>query len=835
LALAAPFILLRAAVAPRAVAFNPSLNLSAWWQSAPALLSEDVMFALVGGIVLALLGLGRRSKRRGRWLCSAVQLLLLAAATMVATLQYRVFYEVGLLPSFNMLRQFLQADRRYLPTLGALATWPSLGLLLAAALLPCLLFRLAERWRRAALIGLIPALVVMLIGWFWPMPPAVAAIAGHPFRRLLPADFETPTPQDPEVAATAPSFRSISGLGKRDDCQERVSRVPSANLLLVILESTSDQYLYSDGQWRYPNLRRMAAGAVCFPHYYSPAGRSNPAIHTMFTSSYLVPSDAWWPIEEQEPPMPLPRYLTQHGYQTSLFISGSFTYFFDGPLFRGMGWDACQDGDELAALYHVPWEEREPQGGCINDALLMDHAMRWIDRRLQEAKPFLTVLYTGVPHTPYVFCSEGPHAIYTQGRLTAQEHYENQLGYVDAQLGRLYDHLLETSFFHKGFLVVTGDHGEAFGQHPGNYIHGTDIFEENVRVPFLIVNPEHVQPGLCETPGSHLALAPTLLDLAGLPPAESMQGTSLLAGEGPDMVFLITTLDWVSFGLVDRPYKYIYRASAKRSELYRLDHDPEERVNLADAEPVLTAAYRSWVKSFLYHTLTPEVLRHPSPATREYYEGRRLLLRARPSAAVVHFRRALALRPEYRQAREALASSYFEIGLDRMRYSRWDQAALAFQEALLWAPDRSEVRAACADALVRTGQYRRAMQVLKEGGDAASSSPGIILRVAWLLATAPDQTIRDPAEALRLLERLPAPTGPPSALDLDVRAAVEAANGRHAQAASLAEQALTLVQPRGKVFGIDHAADLQARLTAYRAAKEPPFRPFPETTTGSGD
>ena len=68
-------------------------------------------------------------------------------------------------------------------------------------------------------------------------------------------------------------------------------------------------------------------------------------------------------------------------------------------------------------------------------------------------------------------------------------------------------------------LVITGDHGEAFGEH-GRIAHGFTVYDEETRVPLLIVNPllfphEVVVNSL----GSQVDIAPTLLSLLGYPDA----------------------------------------------------------------------------------------------------------------------------------------------------------------------------------------------------------------------------------------------------------------------------------------------------------------------------
>jgi hypothetical protein len=76
-----------------------------------------------------------------------------------------------------------------------------------------------------------------------------------------------------------------------------------------------------------------------------------------------------------------------------------------------------------------------------------------------------------------------------------------------------------------------GDHGEAFGQHQGNYGHTFLLYDENVRVPLLIAAPGrmHSQERVRKVV-SLVDIAPTILALLGVPPPSNYQGASMLDG-----------------------------------------------------------------------------------------------------------------------------------------------------------------------------------------------------------------------------------------------------------------------------------------------------------------
>lgn len=164
-------------------------------------------------------------------------------------------------------------------------------------------------------------------------------------------------------------------------------------------------------------------------------------------------------------------------------------------------------------------------------------------------------------------------------------------------------------------VVVTADHGEAFGEHD-NVAHGGDLFEESVRVPLLIHVPGAASRDVHQEVGL-LDVAPTCLELLGAAIPASMQGETLastvLAGEAPRArpVFFET---WRAqpgraeptaheVGVVLDRQKVIHDRISGTFAAYDLGADPQERRNLggvafeAPAHADLAAALLGWVNA----------------------------------------------------------------------------------------------------------------------------------------------------------------------------------------------------------------------------------------------
>ncbi|MCA9973249.1 MAG: sulfatase [Anaerolineales bacterium] len=151
-----------------------------------------------------------------------------------------------------------------------------------------------------------------------------------------------------------------------------------------------------------------------------------------------------------------------------------------------------------------------------------------------------------------------------------------------------------------GVVLLTADHGEAFGEH-GTYFHEHALHAENVRVPLLLRAPG-VRAAAHAAVVRHLDVAPTLLDAAGAPPATGMAGVSLLpalrggqALPALDAYGEITTKRGRWLSLRRGPHAAILLRDAaggqvRQRKLYDHAADPAERHDLAASAPAVMQA-----------------------------------------------------------------------------------------------------------------------------------------------------------------------------------------------------------------------------------------------------
>jgi arylsulfatase A-like enzyme len=172
-------------------------------------------------------------------------------------------------------------------------------------------------------------------------------------------------------------------------------------------------------------------------------------------------------------------------------------------------------------------------------------------------------------------------------RREATAAYHATVTFVDAQFGVLLDALDRGRLWDDTIVVVLGDHGYHLGEHGGLWRKDT-LFEEGLRIPFMIAAPHVAQPGVAAAaPVELLDLYPTLVDLAGLPRPAGLDGKSLapLLAD-PAASVREGALSWRPVGgttlavsLRKGGWRYTQWPDGSE-ELFDLERDPGERVNV---------------------------------------------------------------------------------------------------------------------------------------------------------------------------------------------------------------------------------------------------------------
>jgi hypothetical protein len=358
------------------------------------------------------------------------------------------------------------------------------------------------------------------------------------------------------------------------------------NVVLVLLESTASRYLrlYGAAEDPTPNLTRLGSRSLVFDNAYAVYPESIRGLFSVLCSQYPkfgAPPDDY----PAAPCVSIAEQLRQIGYRTALFHSGRFMYLGMKSVVENRGFDTLEDAGDIGGNVNSSFGVDEPSA--------VKRMLSWIDSLPADKRFFLTYIPVA-GHHPYATPDPGPFP-----NTSEISNYRNALHYGDAALGELLEGLRSRKLDEQTLFIIFGDHGEAFGQHDGNFGHSFFIYDENIRVPYIIAAPglirnqERVRNG-----ASLIDTAPTILDLLGLPIPKRFQGISLL-DESPRMALFFTDYSLGFLGLYDSCWKMIFETDSRRSNLYDVCADPAETQDLLAKEEARVAAYRSSLEQWI--------------------------------------------------------------------------------------------------------------------------------------------------------------------------------------------------------------------------------------------
>jgi lipoteichoic acid synthase len=290
------------------------------------------------------------------------------------------------------------------------------------------------------------------------------------------------------------------------------------------------------------------------------------------------------------------RMLKGNGYRTGFFSSSGLAFQLQSQFLLTQGFDRVEDPDTFGAPKIFSWG--------VADSCMTDHLIDWIRR--EPGRPFYAVAWTIQTHAPYALTPGKPVIDFVDSHGSEERaslnRYLNAEREADAQIGRVFSALRQAHLDQSTVVIITGDHGEAFGDLHDSHFHGLNLFEEDIHVPLILWSPAlfshetHTQ-----TVGGHLDIGPTVLDLVGLDVPVGVQGRSLFDPSRPPRVYFFQNKSYLLFGLRSGNWKYIYNSVTGKEQLFDLKGDPQEQTNVAGENPSLTHEFReriaAWVQT----------------------------------------------------------------------------------------------------------------------------------------------------------------------------------------------------------------------------------------------
>ena len=387
------------------------------------------------------------------------------------------------------------------------------------------------------------------------------------------------------------------------------------NVVLISMDTTRSDHcsVYGYARDTTPNLRRIAEQGARFDLTYAPTSTTGPSHASLFTSLYPMEHGVTKNgLSLDEGLTTLAEHLQKNGYQTAAVVS---SFVLDKKFGFDQGFDSYDDEfDRSTSKYRLrEWEGHKIKRGFDRPGdEVTTRALQWLDEDRERDKGFFLFLHYFDAHEPYSppepFLSRfTPEDASRQSLDFTIGRYDGGIAYADHQIGIILKGLKKRRLHKNTIVIVIGDHGEGLLQH-GYMHHGKQVYEESVRVPFLIQWPAQIPPGQTfSSPVELLDLAPTLYDLLQIDATElSLKGHNLAnalrgkeAYDAPQRPIylhrrhydkgIFENVQGEMFGLRKGDWKYINAPDEKGQELYNLREDPDEHNNLVDAHPELTA------------------------------------------------------------------------------------------------------------------------------------------------------------------------------------------------------------------------------------------------------
>ncbi|MBX3181907.1 MAG: sulfatase [Polyangiaceae bacterium] len=379
--------------------------------------------------------------------------------------------------------------------------------------------------------------------------------------------------------------------------------LPPLSVLLITVDS-----LRADMPWTgyprdvAPNLSRLAAEGVVYSHAYALSSYTSMSLAGLMAGRH--PSELPRDGRATSSFLPEADFLAEHAAAAGLHTIGvhGHVYF--------LGATGISQGFARWRLFPKIVLHPAREGAVVDPTLtdLLLEELREHHQKPAAPRSFSWVHYMD-PHFSYVRhpgvepyrgspYAEGQDPVPPGAPLSAvgqslRNQYDGEVRHTDQQIGRLLTELSKEPWADELAIVVTADHGEAFGEHKSYFEHGFLLYEVTTRVPLLFKIPG-VAPRRIDARRSHLDLARTLLELLNVEAPSAMRGESLV----PELRGLVTPTDRDI--VIDMPYtdqsprrralihgdlKLIVTETDQRPQLFDLEADPSERQDLgADTE-----------------------------------------------------------------------------------------------------------------------------------------------------------------------------------------------------------------------------------------------------------
>lgn len=384
---------------------------------------------------------------------------------------------------------------------------------------------------------------------------------------------------------------------------------------------------YGNPEIRTPSIDRIAATGVRFERFFVATPVCSPSRATFLTGRICSQHGVHDWIRGGNVGEDAAAYLRDETAYTDVLAQQGYTVGISGKWHLG--------NSQLVQHGFGHWFVHQSGGGPYNDApmvrdgrltnepgyvtnVITDEALLFLEEHADDANPFYLSVHYTAPHSPWTghpqeivdsyddcpfeSCPQEEQHPWAQGHPLSESCLHNRemlKGYfaavtaMDMDVGRILDKLEAHGLREDTLVVFASDNGFSCGHHgfwgKGNGTYPFNMYENSVRVPFLVSHPGRIPQGIVQhAMVSAYDFMPTLLDYLNLPlpPAGNPPGQSVLpawlgqTGATRDDVVVYDEYGGTRMVRTEE-WKYVHRYPNGPHELYNLADDPGERMNLA--------------------------------------------------------------------------------------------------------------------------------------------------------------------------------------------------------------------------------------------------------------
>lgn len=317
------------------------------------------------------------------------------------------------------------------------------------------------------------------------------------------------------------------------------------NVLFIVLDTVRADHLGPYGYHRdtTPRLSKLAESSYVFEWPIAPSSWTLPSHSTFFTGRYQFDHNADWlqPLDETYPT--LAEILSQRGYATAGFVGNLAFCLREHGIARGfqryedfyVDKSTTTFSTALGTYLHLKGEFRSricsPCKGLRNWApRVTDRFLGWLDETADDDRPFFAFLNYFDAHHRYEPPPPYDKMFTTDGKITKWQgwidKYDGLIAYIDEHVGKIEDDLRRRGLLDNTWIIVTGDHGELFGEHRLEG-HANSLYRPVLHCALIVRPPGGAQGRRFSDIVSLRDLPATILDVTGQADGSPIPGYSL--------------------------------------------------------------------------------------------------------------------------------------------------------------------------------------------------------------------------------------------------------------------------------------------------------------------